>query len=297
VLIARGAHLTAIREHGLTLRSPTETVTLPVPAVGSPAEIEFRPDDVVILTMKSQDTAAALLALRDAAGDEIPVICAQNAIENERLALRLFRNVYGILVYMPSTFLEPGVVVVHSSPIGGALDGGRYPRGVDDLITKVTADLSASTFSSNPVEDIMRWKNEKLLANLNNALEAIVGVGVKAPDINFLMLEEAHAAYEAAGIDWAEPDEVLARRQGLKVVPIEGLTRGNSTWQSLLKGGSTESDFINGEIVLLGRLHGVPTPVNALLQRIAAEMVRDRKAPGAYTPEQLLAMIEQEDAG
>jgi 2-dehydropantoate 2-reductase len=297
VLIARGAHLAAIRERGLTLRSPVETVTLQIPAVGSPAEVDWREDDVVMLTMKTQDTATALLELRDAAGDKVPVICVQNAIENERLALRFFANVYGTLVYMPSTFMEPGTVIVHSDPLSGALDSGRYPEGVDDLITKVTADLDGSTFSSHPIPDIMRWKREKLMANLNNALEAVIGVGVRSVDVNYMMLDEAHQCFEAAGLEWAEPDEVLARREGMKVHQIEGIVRGNSTWQSLQKGGSTESDYLNGEIVLLGRLHGVPTPVNALLQRLTAEMARDKTPPGAYTPDQLLAMIEQETEG
>ena len=45
---------------------------------------------------------------------------------------------------------------------------------------------------------------------------------------------------------------------------------GASSWQSLARGtGSIEADYLNGEIVLLGRLHGVATPVNAALQRLA----------------------------
>ena len=48
---------------------PDEAVTLCIPAVGSPSEIDWRGDEVVLLTMKSQDTEAALLALRASAGD------------------------------------------------------------------------------------------------------------------------------------------------------------------------------------------------------------------------------------
>ena len=47
--------------------------------------------------------------------------------------------------------------------------------------------------------------------------------------------------------------------------------RGSSTWQSLTKGARLEVDFLNGEVVLLGRLHGVPTPVNAMLQQLGSE--------------------------
>ena len=46
---------------------------------------------------------------------------------------------------------------------------------------------------------------------------------------------------------------------------------------------------MNGEIVLLGREHGVPTPVNEALQRLANRAAADRVPPGSLTPEQILA--------
>ena len=66
---------------------------------------------------------------------------------------------------------------------------------------------------------------------------------------------------------------------------IPGRERGGgSSWQSLARGtGNIESDYLNGEIALLGRLHGVPTPVNALLQRLAAEAAARRDPPGQLT--------------
>ncbi|HLK44528.1 MAG TPA: 2-dehydropantoate 2-reductase N-terminal domain-containing protein, partial [Acidimicrobiales bacterium] len=63
VLIARGAHLDAIRAAGLRLQDPDGEVTLPVAAVGHPRDAALREGDVVVLAMKSQDTAAALDAL------------------------------------------------------------------------------------------------------------------------------------------------------------------------------------------------------------------------------------------
>ena len=81
VLIARGEHLRAIQSSGLTLQAPSATVTLTIPAVGLPAEIEFRSDDVVFLAMKTNDTEAAVAELVAAAGSEIPVICLQNGVE------------------------------------------------------------------------------------------------------------------------------------------------------------------------------------------------------------------------
>ena len=66
---------------------------------------------------------------------------------------------------------------------------------------------------------------------------------------------------------------------------VKGLDRsGGSSWQSIMKGsGDIEADYLNGEIVLLGRLHGVPTPVNRALQRMANDLAR-AKGEAQSTP-------------
>ena len=107
-LIARGAHLDAIRRDGLTLVTPVERVVLPIPAVGEPGGVDWTGDEVVLLATKSQDTLAALTALRDAAGSAVPVVCLQNGVENERVALRLMDEVYGAVVMLPAAHLEAG---------------------------------------------------------------------------------------------------------------------------------------------------------------------------------------------
>ena len=67
-LIARGDHLAAIQERGLTLESPKGTVTLKVPAVGHPSELAPRPEDVGILSMKAHATEEARRGPRSAGG-------------------------------------------------------------------------------------------------------------------------------------------------------------------------------------------------------------------------------------
>ncbi len=78
----------------------------------------------------------------------------------------------------------------------------------------------------------------------------------------------------------------------MTVVPVDGVPRaGGSTWQSLARGtGATEADYLNGEIALLGRRFGVPTPVNDLLQRIAVRFARERRAPGSMSAAELEAL-------
>mgnify|MGYP001138391801 FL=1 len=124
-LIARGAQLDALQSRGLTLKTPDGNHHLELPAFASPAEMHLGRDDVVILTMKTQDTAAALADLEAVAGPGIPVVCAQNGVENERMAARRFSHVYAMLVALPATFLEPGEVIASGAPLSGAPHAGR----------------------------------------------------------------------------------------------------------------------------------------------------------------------------
>jgi 2-dehydropantoate 2-reductase len=75
--------------------------------------------------------------------------------------------------------------------------------------------------------------------------------------------------------------------------PINGQRRGGgSSWQSLARGtGSIEADLLNGEIVLLGRLHGVVTPVNELLQVVANELAASGAPPGSMSEDELRARL------
>lgn len=100
---------------------------------------------------------------------------------------------------------------------------------------------------------------------------------------------EGEACLAAAGIDAATAEEDAARRGDLlQLHPVAGQGRsGGSSWQSLARhADSIETDYLNGEVVLLGRLHHVPTPVNALLQRLSIRLVEAGGQPGSITPEE-----------
>ena len=76
--------------------------------------------------------------------------------------------------------------------------------------------------------------------------------------------------------------------------PVAGATRfGGSSTQSLARGtGSIETDYLNGEIVLLGRLHGVPVPANAYFLELSARLVREKLNPGAVSAAELEAGLK-----
>ncbi len=290
VLIARGAHGERLRADGLTLADPDGTVTFAIPTVGRPSEVHWKTDDVVVLGMKTQDTAAALRDLSACAPPTATIVCAQNGLENERLALRSFAQVLGMCVMLPAAHISPGRVEAYGRPMTGLLDIGAYPQGRDRVAERIAADLEAASFSSHVVDDVMRLKRGKLLLNLANTIQAMTGMDdPRAGELYKQARAEAKACFEAAGLDWAGGEEDKVRRGDLMhVEPIGGADRGGgSTWQSLARGGPVEADYLNGEIVLLGRLHGVPTPVNELLQRAANAAARDGRKPGTVPIEEL----------
>jgi len=293
-LIARGEHFEVIRSQGLTVQSSDASVTTAIEVVDHPSRLRLTDSDVVILAMKSQDTPDALTALAAVAAPITPVVCAQNGVENERAALRWFANVYGVCVMLPAVHLVPGVVQAYSSPTPGILHLGRFPGGVDDVAEQTAAALRDATFASEARPDIMRWKYTKLLMNLANAAEAAFAPSDARHAVAQQVRQEGASVLRAAAIDFASNEEDAALRgDTLRIRPIGSERRGGgSSWQSLeRRTGRVESDYLNGEIVMLARLHGVPAPVNEALARVCTEMARVAAAPGSRSAEEFLAAM------
>jgi 2-dehydropantoate 2-reductase len=96
-----------------------------------------------------------------------------------------------------------------------------------------------------------------------------------------------------AGIDVASSEEDRERRGDYLQLrdTTSGEWSGGSSWQSLARGtGAIEAEYLNGEIVLLGGLHGVETPVNAVLQREALRAASAGSGPGTWRIEDLSAL-------
>jgi 2-dehydropantoate 2-reductase len=291
-LVARGPHAEALRA-GLTVESPDGSVTLPIPVTDDLQTLKWSDDIAVLLAVKGQDTDRAMAQLGAVASPETPIACLQNGVENERRVLRRFANVYAVCVMCPATHLRPGVVQAHSTPVTGMLDLGRYPSGLDATALAVAAAIDATTFQSVPRPDIMRWKYRKLLMNLANAAEALCGPEGRFSPVAKAAHREGESVLAAAGIDVATAEEDRIRRaDNLQLRNTSsGEWSGGSSWQSLARGtGSIEAEFLNGEIVLLGGLHGVPTPVNALLQRLAMEAATAGRGPGSLSLSDLSSM-------
>ena len=293
--IARGRMLETIgRNGGLTFKTPAGSSLVQFPVVAAPRDIQFRPDDVIFLAMKGQDTAEALDALRAAGVTTQAVVCAQNGVNNERAALRLFPNVYGMTVMLPADFVTPGEVICYGTPKLGLVDVGRYPQGLDDNVALIASAMDSAGFAAFPLEHVMQSKYGKLRDNLGNVIEAALGHGARSSTLMEPIQAEADRVYDAAGIERIPIGNADPRRKGLmELGAVEGVTRtGGSSIQSLKRGtGTIETDWLNGEIVLLGRLHGVPTPLNAALVAIGQELVEKGAKPGSMSESELRARI------
>ncbi|MDX6362444.1 MAG: 2-dehydropantoate 2-reductase [Streptomyces sp.] len=306
VLVARGAHYEALRADGLRFLAPDGSYTYRLPTVDGPEALgELRPDDVLVLAVKTQDSEAALRAWGAApvtgggTGEErLPLLCAQNGVESQRLALRRFWRVYGVCVWLPATFAEPGVVSAPGAPLTGILHLGRYPHGTDETAHRIAADLARSRFEAPVVPDVQRWQYAKLLGNLANAIEAVSGrlTGDEGRALQERVRAEGEAVLAAAEIAYAgEEEQKTVRADKIRIEPVDGAERGGgSSWQSLSRGtGTIEADYLNGEIALLGRLHGVPTPLNDLLQRLANTFARERREAGSMPVPELVRLADE----
>jgi len=271
-LVARGQHLQRIRADGLVLDTAEGRHVVRAPVTDTAADVDWSSGPVVLLTVKSHQTESALADLAPHAPASTPIVCAQNGVANEPVVLRRFRHTYGITVMLPSYHLEPGVVVQGCHPVHGLLDIGRFPVGVDELTDRVAGDLRSAGFESEPRPDIMAWKYRKLVTNAVGDVSAVLPD--EADELKPQVRAEAEAVLAAAGVPLVSHEADLERRGDLLRLRPD-LDGPNSLGQSIARGTSgTEIDYRAGEIVLLGRLHGIPTPANARVQERAHLLAR-----------------------
>jgi 2-dehydropantoate 2-reductase len=311
VLVARGDHLAVLRERGLRLRTPDEDITQRLQAVGFPEEIELSVDDILILATKTQQANEVLVRWTDApvhqngrpagtAGERLPIFIALNGVAGEAFAHRYFRRVYGVCVWMPVVHLVPGEVIIRSTPRSGMLHIGRVPNTTQDpdqALEQVAADLVAANFDVPLPDNVMAWKYRKLISNIGNVFQALVA---RNGDWRPLVVDaeaEARSVLDTAGIGYiSDAEETAARAAGFTMKPVPGVAAslGGSTWQSLQrKTGNIETDYLNGEIVMIAHRAGLEAPINARLAILARRAAATGAKPGDMSAQELAKLLQQ----
>jgi 2-dehydropantoate 2-reductase len=292
VLIARGPHLAALQCKGLRLRTPESDSTVKLPAFGSVLAVEpaLGAADTVILCVKVHQAPPVLAQLAAAtAMHALPaVVCCTNGLDAERQALRHFPRTYAMLPCMFATHLQPGEVELfgRSTPAPHRpawLNVGCYPRGVDTLAEQLAGDLRSAGFRSEADAAVMDKKRAKMVTNLGNATAALRDADSEAGRrLMRAARAECLAAYRVAGLTAVEVGPLmkewisliggqLTRQLSVPSVPGAPEYMGSS-WQSLARAsGDIECAFLNGEVCLLGRLHGlaVRRPLRLCVRPIA----------------------------
>ncbi len=293
ILVGRPGHINAMQERGLRFITPTGTHTLKIPAVTGPEQIEFGPNDLVFLCVKSQGTEVALRELQ-AVTKDVPIFCLQNGVRNEEVASRYFSKVHGAMVRIGSEYVTNGEVTVRRDPPGWLIIG-CFPRGTDTLAGDAAVILRQAGFHVLVTPDVMPYKWGKLMSNLANSIGAITNAKWEETRIIVQATQnEANAILSQAGVVWISQAELERQWAEMTYKPRHVLTTESqsSTWQSLARHqGSDETDFLNGEIVRLAKQLGTKAPINETLVNITHEMVANRDLPGKHSARELLQML------
>jgi 2-dehydropantoate 2-reductase len=274
VLLGRRPHVDMIEQQGLRISGKT-TMRCRVPAVDAVKKIGFSPD-IILLTVKSYDTASAVKQIQPFVRPETLVISLQNGLGNVE-AMERYLQQHQILAGVTThgvLFSKPGEIV-HTGKgqtLLGELTCAQSPRlssivdvfNASGIQTQASDNISRELWvkaiinsSINPITAFFQCKNGYLLQNaiLEHVVERVC--------------EESTCVASNAGLT-LKPDEMI---QKTKNVIRETAENFSSMAQSILQGKRTEIDAINGYLVKAGRQHGATTPLNALL----TDLVREHK--------------------
>ncbi|MFT5535269.1 MAG: 2-dehydropantoate 2-reductase [Burkholderiaceae bacterium] len=283
-LLQHGLHLTDLQQREVRLAASDIPYHLEPHVLASA--------DLILLTVKSSDTASAAALILQHAGPAVPVLSLQNGIGNAATLRQLLpgRPVLGGMV--PFNVVQT--------------DDGRLHRGTQGELMVEASSLLVDwlpLFASAHLPliertDFLEVQWGKLLLNLNNPLNALSGLPLKTQLSQrawrrclALLVEEALATLDAAGIVPAQVAKIAPRRLPLllrlpnwlftriaaQMLRIDPEAR-SSMWEDLQAGRRTEIDYLNGAVVALAVSLGRTAPVNQHLVTLV------RQAEGSAMP-------------
>jgi 2-dehydropantoate 2-reductase len=263
-LIARGGHLTAIRERGLQVRADDGDFTVRLAASDDPAEIG--PCDAVLFCVKSYDTDQAAAVLGPLLRPETGVVSLQNGVDNEeKIAARIGpEHVLGGASFILAHIVEPGVVEqVHSVQriIFGELDGSRTER-----VARLLAEFREAEIDSEIADDIrvVLWDKFAFLcalAGLTAVTRLPIDELLAVPETRELfrqMAREVSLVARAEGVDLA--DDIVDQKTAF--AETLGPDSYSSLHHDLVTGHRLELDALHGELTRRAARHGIPVPVS-----------------------------------
>ncbi len=277
--VARGAHLAAMRERGLTVESQLGDVHLPeVRVTDDPATLE--PVDLVLFSVKLSDTATAARSIASLFGPNTGIVSFQNGVQKDDVLRKEFgdKAVMGGVGYIATAIKEPGVIL-HTGTmqrlVFGEYDGRRSERAEAFLdackMGGIDAELS---------DDIRRriWEKFVFLVGLSGATTAMrlpigpIRENPLARGFLFDLIREAVTVGRALGV--ALPENYAEDRLAF----VDGLPADMtaSMHHDLERGKPLEVTWLSGAVVELGATVNVPTPANRAVRDILAPHAQGR---------------------
>jgi 2-dehydropantoate 2-reductase len=265
-LIARGAHLRALQEKGLRIESPAGDLVLPeVHASDDPAA--GGTPDVVLFMVKNYDVEEAGRRLAPVLGPDTIVVTCQNGVSAPRRLAAIIgeARVHPGAVYMPADVREPGVVR-HSGAfqrlVFGPFSGppGATARAFAEAVRGAGPDCDLA-----PDIRAALWEKFVLLSSLS-ALTTVTRLDIgpvrNCPETRALLVRAVEEALAVGRADCPTLDPEAGARALDMMLERAAPNIHASMLDDLNRGRRIEVDDLSGEIVRLGRRHGIPTPVH-----------------------------------
>lgn len=271
--VARGAHLDAMRSHGLMIEGGPAPIHLPrVQATNDPSSIGTA--DVVFIAVKLWDTKAAIEEIKPIVGSNTTIISFQNGVLKDRYLIDAFGapRVMGGVGYVATTIDRPGVIR-QTGPMQrllfGEFDGKTSKRGQSLLDACLKGGIAAQL---SP--DIRReiWQKYVFLVGLSGTTTTIrkpIGpIRENTQTRAFLcdVMREVVAVGRAQGVDL--PSDYAEQRLALADDVAHDMT--SSMHHDLQRGNPLEVEWLSGGVVELGQAAGVATPLNRAISDILA---------------------------
>ncbi len=262
--VARGAHLEAIREHGLCMLSEDGSRRfLQVDVVERPADAGAT-FDLIVFAVKAYDTQSAAELLVPAVGDETAVLTLQNGIDSVPMLSSVLgaEHVIGGATWLTAHIAEPGVIEYQDALVRAAI--GEPGGGVSDRVEAIAEALRGCGIETEVSDDITRilWSKIVLLSvhgGMSAACQLPLGDILSTEgmeDVYRLMFNEAASVGRALGVDLPEStsDDLVALLQS---APADNTTSLQVDFGHQRR---VELEYLTGAVVRRGREAGVPTP-------------------------------------
>lgn len=261
---ARGKHFAALKEKGLTLKSPLGAAQLAVQVFSDPAQTE--PVDVVMFAVKLWDTESAAEQLRPVVGKHTVIIPFQNGVESiERLA-KIFprEQILGGSAYIATRISAPGVIE-HIGTMAG-MEFGPLKPAQRAAAEAFLAACQGAGINAKLADDIVRviWQKFIFLVGVSSATAVArvpLGVVRSDPDLRWLLeqaMRETDRLARARGVAVPE-DFVETRMQFAETLPAEMRA---SMAHDLEAGGKLEAPWLCGAVARMSAEAGLDAPVN-----------------------------------